>query len=89
MEQLVRKSDFSLRYLNCVHNDFGNIDDSTNNSDRDWVYDWDNGKLTDSLKKEEIGMFHLMESKRNPNFLIEDVHYGSAFSITKRGIVPR
>lgn len=86
MEQVIRNNNISIKYLNCAHNDFGKIRDLVDNSDREWVYDWVDGKLTDRLTGEEIAMLHLMKSKANPNFTFQKFRDGSNFSISQTGL---
>ena len=86
MEQVIRDNNIRVSYLNCVHNDFGKISSSIDNSSREWIYDWKDGMLMDRITKEEIAMFHFMRGKANPNFTFQKFRRASNFSISQQGL---
>ncbi|MGB3531949.1 MAG: DUF6625 family protein [Microcoleaceae cyanobacterium] len=86
MEQLIRNNNIPIRYLNCVHNDFGKINSSIDNNSREWIYDYNDGMLIDRLTKEEIAMFHFMQGKASQNFTFQKFRHSSSFSISPQGL---
>jgi hypothetical protein len=82
MAQVIQRCGICIRYLKCVNNDFGTLNDH-----REWVYDWTEGMLIDRHRSKEIAMLHLMKSKRNPNFVFDTFHPNQNFSISKKGLL--
>ncbi len=81
MQQLLRSLGVEIKLLGCVQNDFG-----TTNNDREWVYDWQDGKLRDRLADREIAMLHLMKSKKDPDFTFQEFRPSEGFSISRSGL---
>jgi len=55
---------------------------------RDWEIIWKNGKILDTLAKEELLHFHFIRSKNDSKFKIEGFREGAGFSIKPFGIAP-
>ncbi len=82
MEQVLEREQIKIKYLSkLVHNDCG-----SNNVDRNWQYFWQDGRLTDTLTQEEIGALHLVKSKRDGNFTINQLRKNQPFLINRQGI---
>ncbi len=56
------------------------------NGKTDWAIVWENGRLTDLQNGEEFLHFHLLRSKKNPAFSVDEWKSCSRFLITTEGI---
>ncbi|MDX2099869.1 MAG: DUF6625 family protein [Leptolyngbyaceae cyanobacterium bins.59] len=82
MKQILKKGEVKVHYMeNLVHNDCGIM-----NLDRDWKYRWENGTLIDTLADLEVGAFHIVKTKKAPDFVIEPLVRNQPFEVTKKGI---
>ena len=53
---------------------------------QNWTIDWEDGKLLDKVSNNEYLHFHLIDSKRNKKFYIENWSKNKHFQITEKGI---
>lgn len=84
MKHLIQANMIRFRGIShMVHNDCG-----SNNINRDWMYLWQDGKLTDQLTQQEIGALHFVKSKKNSNFAVGQLQRGCPFLINKAGFSP-
>lgn len=82
MAHVIERCGIYVRYIHCVHNDFGTLNDN-----REWVYDWTEGTLMDCHQSKEIAMLHLMKSKRDSEFVFDTFCPNRNFPVSKKGLV--